>query len=222
MSAYGMFIQAIYQGPGDKHQPDFTNTEFAFPIALYDNDELILEAGHCAYSLSLYFSSDFSSTTKNHLKTISPIVMTTIFVVMAAIFCIYDRFVYRRNAKIVDTAARSNEILSSMFPSQVRDRLYAETERRKTVDSKSKSSLDDKIGDAETTDAEFYKSKPIADLFPATTILFADIVGFTAWSSIREPTQVFILLETIFRSFDVIAKKRRIFKVCFKRSTTSS
>ena len=33
-------------------------------------------------------------------------------------------------------------------------------------------------------------SNPIADLFPECTVLFADIVGFTAWSSMREPAQV--------------------------------
>jgi class 3 adenylate cyclase len=43
--------------------------------------------------------------------------------------------------------------------------------------------------------------------------MFADLVGFTAWSSVREPTQVFVLLETLFREFDKIAKRRRIFKV---------
>lgn len=37
--------------------------------------------------------------------------------------------------------------------------------------------------------------EPIADLFPKTTILFADLAGFTAWSSEREPSQVFTLLE---------------------------
>ena len=42
---------------------------------------------------------------------------------------------------------------------------------------------------------------------------FADISGFTAWSSVREPAQVFKLLETIYRSFDRIAKKRKVFKV---------
>ena len=41
----------------------------------------------------------------------------------------------------------------------------------------------------------------------------ADLVGFTAWSSVREPSQVFILLETIFRAFDEIAVRRGIFKV---------
>lgn len=56
-------------------------------------------------------------------------------------------------------------------------------------------------------------SAPIADLFPNTTIIFADIAGFTAWSSQREPEQVFTLLETLYRSFDIIAHKLKVFKV---------
>lgn len=44
-------------------------------------------------------------------------------------------------------------------------------------------------------------SKPIADLFPETSIVFMDLVGFTSWSSAREPTDVFILLETLFAAF---------------------
>lgn len=41
----------------------------------------------------------------------------------------------------------------------------------------------------------------------------ADMVGFTAWSSVREPSQVFQLLEIVYNSFDNIAKRRRVFKV---------
>jgi class 3 adenylate cyclase len=37
--------------------------------------------------------------------------------------------------------------------------------------------------------------------------------GFTAWSSAREPSQVFELLETIYGHFDAIAMHRRVFKV---------
>jgi len=58
-----------------------------------------------------------------------------------------------------------------------------------------------------------YGSKPIADHFSSTTVLFADMVGFTAWSSVREPTQVFTLLETVYHAFDKVARKRGIFKV---------
>lgn len=58
-----------------------------------------------------------------------------------------------------------------------------------------------------------FGSRPIADLFPETTLMFSDLVGFTAWSSVREPSQVFTLLETVYHCFDEIAKKRRVFKV---------
>ena len=56
-------------------------------------------------------------------------------------------------------------------------------------------------------------SPPIADLFTDTTIVFADIAGFTAWSSEREPAQVFQLLETLFKEFDTEAKRHGVFKV---------
>ena len=48
---------------------------------------------------------------------------------------------------------------------------------------------------------------------PSATVMFADIVGFTAWSSVREPSQVFTLLETVYHAFDETAKRRRVFKV---------
>ena len=55
--------------------------------------------------------------------------------------------------------------------------------------------------------------QPIADFFPNCTVFFGDIAGFTAWSSTREPAQVFILLQTVYQNFDSIAKRRKVFKV---------
>jgi hypothetical protein len=57
------------------------------------------------------------------------------------------------------------------------------------------------------------QKKPIADFFAQATIFFADLVGFTAWSSVREPSQVFRLLETLYNGFDIIARRRGVFKV---------
>lgn len=54
---------------------------------------------------------------------------------------------------------------------------------------------------------------PIAEVFEKTTVMLADIEGFTAWCSEREPSQVFKLLETVYREFDIEARKLGVFKV---------
>lgn len=66
----------------------------------------------------------------------------------------------------------------------------------------SKATPDAMKGRASDSSVAAFGSKPIADLFPSATVLFADIEGFTAWSSVREPAQVFTLLETVYGAFD--------------------
>ena len=56
-------------------------------------------------------------------------------------------------------------------------------------------------------------SRPIAEMFPDVTVIFADISGFTAWSSEREPIQVFQLLEALYAAFDEAGKRLGVFKV---------
>ena len=127
---------------------------------------------------------------------------------VAAVFYIYDLLVQQRNEKIVVTAARSNAIVSSMFPDAIRDRLLQQNEAKSKqghLKSFLVNSEDEKNGNR--------SSKPLADLFLETTVLFADICGFTAWSSVRDPTQVFSLLEGVYKEFDNIANRRRVFKV---------
>src|SRR4051812_1029758 len=53
----------------------------------------------------------------------------------------------------------------------------------------------------------------IADHYPEVTVLFADIVGFTTMSQIREPTEIVSLLNGIFTRFDEIATKHSIEKI---------
>jgi class 3 adenylate cyclase len=113
----------------------------------------------------------------------------------------------------------------SLFPSTVRSRLYMEQqerqaeERPETTKTRLKNFLNqgDEAHRMEIAElGEQFRgsgSRPIADLFPATTVLFADIATFTAWSSIRDPIQVFTFLETIYSAFDEIATKRGVFKV---------
>lgn len=62
--------------------------------------------------------------------------------------------------------------------------------------------------DSKNMDAEI-----LPDLFLETTVMIADIEGFTAWSSVREPIQVFKFLEALFENFAVIAERYKIYQV---------
>jgi class 3 adenylate cyclase len=94
-------------------------------------------------------------------------------------------------------------IVSNVFPTAIRDRLY----------NGQGSQHDDLHDPLDFGPSNIVGSAPLADLFPNTTVVFADIVGFTAWSSQREPSQVFILLESIYSAFDKIAYRHSVFKV---------
>jgi len=57
------------------------------------------------------------------------------------------------------------------------------------------------------------KTTNLPDLYLRTSILYADIAGFAAWASVRDPQQVFRFLESIYGAFDNIGEKRNVFKV---------
>ena len=126
--------------------------------------------------------------------------------IAVAIF-VYHAFVERRNSMLVQTTARSNKIVTSLFPSNVRDKLYGEEEK-----SKQKQQLVSFMNGGQDLGSTECSNDIIADHFDQSSILFADMVGFTSWSSSREPHQVFLLLETIYHSFDATAKRRGVYK----------
>ena len=95
---------------------------------------------------------------------------------------------------------RATSIVRSLFPHKVAEQLQAqkaEEQRAATRQQRqlrhhkkrSHSSLNAN-GDLDDKSEELVEAKPMADLFPSATVFFADIAGFTAWSSSREPEQV--------------------------------
>eukprot|EP00980_Cylindrotheca_fusiformis_P029226 scaffold22762_cov127-Cylindrotheca_fusiformis.AAC.1 len=100
---------------------------------------------------------------------------------------------------VMDRVVKQDRIVSDVFPTAIRDRLY-ENQAKNTMNGNHVAGDDGLLG----LDDTFYGrsnatgSAPLADLFPSVTVVFADLVGFTAWSSAREPHHVFILLETIY------------------------
>ena len=53
----------------------------------------------------------------------------------------------------------------------------------------------------------------IADTYPETTVLFADVAGFTPWTMRTAPERVIGLLDDLFTRFDAIAADRGIEKL---------
>ena len=51
---------------------------------------------------------------------------------------------------------------------------------------------------------ELVGPEPIADSFSCAIVMFADISGFTSWSSNRNTVDVFQLLELLFKEFDIV------------------
>jgi hypothetical protein len=204
------FSQSKFLGVGDWHEEKHNDTERIVPLFAQNSSNHTAEAvaaatasGHCMYSLHLFYSDSFASAEKSHFATIATAAIATIFGLMAIAFFLYDYMVHKRNKKIVCVAATSNAFLSTLFPTDVRNRLL-DAEAAEAADND-----DDKKGRGaaapqlqrmmeagrfpmeDDTDAQpTFKSKPIADLFNETTVLFADICGFSAWSSVREPSQV--------------------------------
>jgi Na+-translocating ferredoxin:NAD+ oxidoreductase RnfG subunit len=140
-------------------------------------------------------------------KTNSPIIFTLVvllvFAFTSVVFVIYDWYVTKRQRKVHQVAATSSAIVTSLFPAQVRDKLY----QNQTIGNPSSkggggaSGYSNKLkgntsdaamaagvgGDGESGSAGAgslekeelgdYDSPPIADLFPSATVLFMDIAG---------------------------------------------
>jgi len=239
--------EAFFLGEGDLHDSNYN--KYRTSAHLFDPSESIQdqEEQHCFYNMDIYPSA----TLKDEYTSADPIIYTVVvFAVLigtALAFYFYEVLVQKRNREVLDKVAKTNAIVSSLFPGTVRDRLL-NGEEVNEIDAKrgreksavyGKQGLKTFLDEQKDGNLDIGESKPIADLFPHTTVrfytirlgacnipdthsllhseifqvMFADISGFTAWSSVREPAQVFVLLETIYQSFDKIARQRRVFKV---------
>jgi Adenylate and Guanylate cyclase catalytic domain len=210
--------EATFMGKGDHHDRSYTSMVKSFnltSLATPRNNEtsvtVSLEAEYCPYSIRIYPTRELEDTyvTNKPLLYTTAAVVAFLFTVLVLLLLAYLQ--EKRHKLVLETAVQSSAVVSSLFPAVVRDRMFqgdegdmkpaSATRRLKSYLTKGKKRKNDS------------SKQPIADLFPECTVMFADISGFTAWSSVREPHQVFTLLETIYRAFDYTARKRNVFKV---------
>jgi hypothetical protein len=198
---------AVFLGPIDAHNSKFDALEVSKVVVDLDFDSTKVPEGLCVPKLTmhLYPSEELESAFQTSKPIMYTAVMVTIFVFTSLVFLLYDFFVGRRQRKVMERIIEQDKIVSNVFPAAIRDRLYVGQDR---------SQQDDLLDPLNVLgNSNDIRGAPLADLFPNTTVIFADIAGFTAWASAREPQQVFILLETIYGAFDRLAYRHDIFKV---------
>lgn len=191
---------------GDAHDPKYDKlkvTKLLFEPE-YDRSKVSEDACVPSLTLDIYPSDEFKKTFETTRAILFAFGVVLVFAFTSLVLVLYDISVRRRQDKIMARIIRQDKIVSNMFPSTIRDRLYADG-----GESQGKRLHDDDGFD----DDAFFNTGHIAELYPSVSLIFADISGFTAWSSQREPSQVFLLLETIYSKFDKIAYRYGVFKV---------
>lgn len=186
--------EAIYQDMDDRHDQKYDDFAVDVNLAISRNEKLATTPGHCMYTMKIYPTQPFEDDYKTNTPAIYAGIVAVTFVVVALVFLMYDTMVLKRNEKMIHTAAQTNAIVTSFVPDHLRDRLIHHQEKQK---KNLKTFLNDGTkrpgGNNDNN-----PSDPLADLFLETTVVFADISGFTAWSSVRDPKMVFVLLETLY------------------------
>ncbi|CAB9513948.1 Receptor-type guanylate cyclase gcy [Seminavis robusta] len=198
-----------------------------------------LNTDYCGYTLALYPSQAFQDQFHSNGPIIFSLVVVAVFLVTAAIFITYDCLVEKRQSVVMNRAVASGAIVASLFPEHVKDQLIEEKQTKQSLPVSPVSKVVSKAafvtknltnstwsasndeprrssysGPADPSMHSSLQGTPlIADLYEEASILFCDLVGFTAWSSSRKPKEVFQLLEAIFGAFDKEAEKKRIYKI---------
>eukprot|EP00977_Amphora_coffeiformis_P019106 scaffold6899_cov183-Amphora_coffeaeformis.AAC.39 len=206
-------------GHGDLHDTKYDEymkyATFADVKTISDGTEegMKLHFDQCTFSIRVYPSDRTVETTTTNTPIVITVSVAIVFLFTVMMFFAYDRLVERRQRILMEKAKRTHRIVASLFPKNIRDQILDDDgDLRQGGLLGAKKNLKSFV-DTGYDHHQIFGQMPIADLYPEATIMFADISGFTSWSSSREPAQVFVLLQTLYQAFDEIAKKRKVFKV---------
>lgn len=179
---------AVFLGEGDLHNTEYDDMGvsylFGHDLMIGENGTVISETYHgtpldgtmCAYTFNIYPTQEMEDEFVTNGPIVFTVVAVSIFVFTAATFIAYDCIVENRQKKVMKAIKRSEAVVSSLFPAAFKSRLYKEQEEledRKKKDSE----VDEFMGivNPKKTDG-LEEPSPIAELYPATTILFAGTV----------------------------------------------
>lgn len=188
--------QAIYMGQGDLHDGKFDNVKETLSFTGFGlSTEASRRAGQCDYFLALYASDEYRADYEDKRVELFAVILASVFLATGVVFFFFAMYVQRRQQDVMTTALRTNQIVTSLFPANVRDRILKDAEnqmdQQRTPQNGSsghstsqnlKTYMSDENEEAarrrsmnaemsEEIETNIFGSKPIADLFPETTLM---------------------------------------------------
>ena len=171
--------ETSFIGEGDLHDSNYNKYKKSAQLFDLSDSIHVEEETHCLYFIDIYPSDEL----KDEYASSDPIVYTVIvFAIMLGTgltFFLYETLIQRHQKQVLDKVARTHAIVSSLFPENVRDRLLhgdkSDEAGLKRVKDRSallsgKQGLKSFLDESKERDVDFGESKPIADLFPHTTV----------------------------------------------------
>eukprot|EP00980_Cylindrotheca_fusiformis_P009000 scaffold1926_cov108-Cylindrotheca_fusiformis.AAC.4 len=204
---------AVLLGEADLHDPEYDDLAVHTESSGLRFDPSELPEGSCVpmQTIHMYPSAELEDSFRTNNDIVYTVVVIVIFVFTTLVFLLYDFSVGRRQRTVMERIMKQDRIVADVFPTAIRDRLYEHQADSADLEGDDEPLvLDNSLLIKSSSNSG---SLPLAELFPSVTVVFADLVGFTAWSSAREPHHVFILLETIYGAFDKLAYRHGVFKV---------
>jgi hypothetical protein len=175
---------------GDEDYHDATYDHMVKSSTFADYEEIVKQVtttdgqealNYCRYRFLVFATNDMETKYITVQPMVYASVAASIFLFTSMVFAIYDATVHRRQNKVMDSAMHTNDIVSNLFPENVRERLLIAA--RETGVRFSKSQMQNFLSDG-SHDAS--SAEPIADLFPdAVRDDYLIELGFSFFISIR-------------------------------------
>ncbi len=143
---------------------------------------------------------------------ITCVIVIAVIIMTSIIFLVYDWLYMSRVEDLATTADISSKIVKAFFPKFVRDRMFGV--RAKNDDMSAITRLKNLVINAKAQKSSGINlDEAVAENFAMGTILFADVAGFTNWSSTKSPNHIFHFLENLYQEFDKATKESKVYKV---------
>jgi hypothetical protein len=157
----------------------------------------------CLYTLSVYPTASYVDTYSSKDPLYYMLFIFGVFILTTAAFLVFDRLQRRRQASLIKNTTKQHALVASLFPKSIQNQLLEDIDNdgkwnksgmaglRSFLKEGGNSTVGGSAGNTSisgegTSKSSQWqdnpgggKSKPIADLFPDVTIMFADICGFT-------------------------------------------